>query len=77
MSLTVSAVNICTKTLADPCGVSRFLFHEVVVTVADRRCLELPDLQLLCVSLRVCGSVQPAAAVAWLPPAPLHGLRGL
>lgn len=26
---------------------------------------------------RVCRPVQPAAAVARLPPAPLHGLRGL
>jgi len=31
----------------------------------------------VCVRLRVCGSVQPAAAVARLPPAALHGLRGL
>lgn len=43
------------------------LAHEVVGIVTDRRFL----------LFRVCGPVQPAVSLARLPPAPLHGLRGL
>lgn len=46
---------------------SRLLVHEVVGTVTDGRFLVF----------RVCGPLQPAVALARLPPAPLHRLRGL
>lgn len=47
--------------------ISYMVVHEVVGTVTGRRFL----------LFRVCGPVQPAVAVAWLPPATLHRLRGL